>query len=93
MDEAISFEDKPYAEWLESVLRDLYGVNPNAIALQMRDDKGKTYTCYWQVSDDDRAIMMDAMRQDGLWSFIEANREAIAELLSEGDEDESITGS
>ena len=93
MDDAINFEDKPYAKWLEGVLRDLYGAHPNAIALQMRDEQGKTYTCYWQVSDDDRSIMIDAMRQDGLWNFIEVNRAAINAMLSEGDEDESITES
>lgn len=89
----IDFANKPYAKWLENVVKDLYEIEPSALALQMRDANGKTYTCYWQVSDDDRSVMIDAMKQDGLWNFIETNRAAIAALLSEGEDDKSTTES
>ena len=57
--------------------------------LQMRDAEGKSYTCYWQVDADDRAVMLDAIQQDEWFDFIRNNRDLIAEILMEdGDEEE-----
>ena len=55
--------DAPFTPWLENVVKELFDIQPTAIAMQMRDDGGKCYTCYWDVSADDRAVMIDAMKE------------------------------
>lgn len=83
------FSEFPFSIWLESVIREMYEINPSAIMLQMRDAEGKSYTCYWQVDADDRAVMLDAIQQDEWFDFIRNNRDLIAEILMEtGDEEE-----
>lgn len=54
----------------------------------MRDADGKSYTCYWNCAQDDRAIIMDAMREDWLFNFLQNNREDIREILEGEDEEE-----
>lgn len=81
--------EKPYARFVEKMVKDMFDINPTCISMQMRDAEGKTYTCYWETSPDDRAIMIDAMRDDAFFDWIENNRETIKEILEEeGDEDD-----
>ena len=86
--EEVDFGSVPYTAWLEEQVRTLYSLKIVAISMQMRDADGKTYTCYWNVSADDRAIMMDALKHDELWDFIQENREMILEMLEDGGGDE-----
>lgn len=81
---------KPYATWLESVVRDLVDIDPVSISMQMRDAEGKVYTCYYNCSHDDRAVMEDALRQDGLFEWVRDNKEAIVEILNEEDDADGI---
>lgn len=90
MDDAVHFEDKPYAEWLEGVIRDLFDINPTCISMQMRDATGKAFSCYWNCSADDRAVMVDAMKQDGMLEWVRLNRREILEILNEEDEDDEL---
>jgi len=70
-------------------MREMFDIDPTAIALEMRDAKGQTYTCYWDCSRDDRACMIGAMQDDDMLEFLTVNKDAIAEILNgeEGDED------
>ena len=54
----------------------------------MRGADGKTYTSYWNVSQDDRAVMVDAMQEDGFLSMVRANREILLDILNNGDDDD-----
>jgi len=83
------FEAKPYTPWLEQTFRELIDIDPVAIAMEMRDAEGKTYTCYWNCSRDDRACMIGGMKDDDMLDFIAVNNDVIMELLNgeEGDED------
>ena len=83
------YTSKPYAHWVEDVMREMFEIDPTAIALEMRDAKGQTYTCYWDCSRDDRACMIGAMQDDDLLDFLAVNKDAVAEILNgeEGDED------
>ena len=69
-------------------MRELFDIDPTAIAMQMRDAEGQTYTCYWNCSTDDRACMADAMHDDGMFEFFRNNKEALREILDEEEEDE-----
>ena len=71
-------------------MREMFDIDPTAIAMQMRDAAGKTYTCYWECSRDDRACMIGAMQDDDLLDFLAVNKDVIAEILNgeEGGEDE-----
>lgn len=82
--------NRPYAEWLEGVIRDLFGINPSCISMQMRDVTGKSFSCYWNCSADDRAVMVDAMKQDGMFEWVRNNRREILEILNEEDEDDEL---
>lgn len=79
---------KPYAHWVEDMVQELFNIDPDAISLQMRDADGQTYTCYWNCSRDDRTIMMDAMRDDGLLEFVRMNRDELLEILNGEEDDE-----
>ena len=79
---------KPYAQWLEDTLKEVFDIDPVAISMQMRDADGTTYTCYWNVSSDDRAIMIDAMREDGYKDFIRNNKEEIRAIMDEDEEED-----
>lgn len=81
------FTNKPYAQWIEDTIQQLFDIDPVAIAMEMRDDKGQTYTCYWEVSRDDRACMIGAMQDDDLLDFLAVNKDVVAEILNgEGDD-------
>ena len=85
--ETDNFADKPYASFVEEMVKNMFDINPTCISMQMRDVEGKTYTCYWETSPDDRAIMIDAMRDDAFFDWIENNKDAIKAILEEeGDE-------
>ena len=72
---------------MESVIKELYDIQPTCVMMLMRSEEGKTFSCYWNVSADDRAIMIDAMNYDGLSEWIRDNRDEINAILN-GEEDE-----
>ena len=82
------YTTKPYAHWVEDVMREMFDIDPTAIALEMRDAKGQTYTCYWDCSRDDRACMIGAMQDDDLLDFIAVNKDVVAEILNGEEDDE-----
>ena len=78
---------KPYAAWLESVIREMVKTDPAAIAMEMMGDDGMVYTCYNNTSPNDRACMIDAMRDDAREQWIKDNAEFVRAILG-GEEDE-----
>lgn len=82
------FTDKPYAQWVEDTIQQLFEVDPTSIAMEMRDDKGQIYTCYWEVSRDDRACMIGAMQDDDLLDFLAVNKDVVIEILNREEDDE-----
>lgn len=69
-------------------MREMFDIDPVAIALEMRDTNGQTYTCYWEVSRDDRACMIGAMQDDDLLDFLAVNKDVVAEILNGEEDDE-----
>lgn len=53
----------------------------------MRNKNGQVLTAYWNCSQDDRCIMMDAVRDDALMDWARNNRDVLAEILNGGDEE------
>lgn len=80
--------NKPYAQWLEASIKELFDIEPVAISMQMLDAEGAAYTCYWNVAPNDRAIMMDALREDGYREYIRNNKEEIREIMGEDEEED-----
>lgn len=78
----------PYADWLEETIREMVEVSPESIALEMLTADGRLYTCYYNVSQDDRARMMSAMRDDDRMEWVFNNRDMILEALNAEDEEE-----
>lgn len=77
----------PYAKWLEQTIQELFDICPVCIAMQMIDANGQPFTCYWDVTPNDRAIMIDAMREDAILDFLRNNRGTVNSILN-GEEDE-----
>lgn len=69
-------------------MREMFDIDPVAIAMEMRDAKGQTYTCYWECSRDDRACMIGAMQDDDLLDFFAVNKDVVAEILNGEEDDE-----
>ena len=85
----------PYAPWLEEVIQTMVASNPCAIAMCMIDEDGLVSTCYYGTSPNDRACMIDAMRDDARFEFIKGNRDEIRAILSDDyvdEEDDEIEG-
>ena len=85
----------PYAEWLEQSIQELVKANPQAIAMEMVGEDGLVSTCYYNTSPNDRACMIDAMRDDARFEFIKGNRDEIRAILSDDyvdEEDDEIEG-
>ena len=66
----------------------MFDIDPVAIAMEMRDSAGQSYTCYWNCSRDDRACMIGAMQDDDLLDFIAVNKDVIADIMNGEEEDE-----
>ena len=77
----------PYAKWLEDTLKELYNLYPVSISMQMIGADGNAYTCYSNVTPNDRAIMIDAMQEDGVFDMIRSNKDLVNEILN-GEEEE-----
>ena len=78
----------PYAEWLEQSIQELVKANPQAIAMEMVGEDGLVSTCYYNTSPNDRACMIDAMRDDARWEWLYANKEEVRAILEDEDDDE-----
>ena len=87
----VDWGSKPYAEWLEQVVRELAAVNPAAIALEMIDEVGAVSTCYYNVSQNDRACMIGAMVDDDRMAWVTENADILREIIM-GEEDEEDDG-
>ena len=78
----------PYASWLEETIQELVKANPQAIAMEMVGEDGLVSTCYYNTSPNDRACMIDAMRDDARWEFIREYKDDIIAMLEAEDDDE-----
>ena len=87
-DNADDWASAPYAQWLEESIRSMVLFQPKSIAIQMMNDIGLVETCYYNTSPNDRACMVDAMRDDAMWEWLYANKEEVRAILEDEDEDE-----
>lgn len=78
----------PYAPWLEECIQELVKADPCAIAMSLIDKDGLVSTCYYNTSPNDRACMIDAMRDDARWEWLYANKEEVRAILEDEDDDE-----
>ena len=85
---ADEFSNLPYAPWLESTIRDLVDINPTAIAMQMMDESGEIYSCYYNMSPNIRAQFIAGMQDDDRLEWVKNNRHVIADILAGEEEGE-----
>lgn len=86
--ETVDWAALPFAPWLEESIQELVKAKPIAIGMEMVDEYGMVHTCYYNTSANDRACMIDAMRDDARFEFIFANKEEIRAILEDEDEDD-----
>lgn len=89
--QAVDWTELPFAGWLERSIKELVDANPVAIAMEMVDKQGIVSTCYYNTSPNERACMIDAMRDDARWEWLYGNKEEIMAILSdEGEDDDGL---
>ena len=86
--QTIDWTTLPYAEWLETCISELVKATPVAIAMEMVGTDGNVMTCYYNTSPNDRACMIDAMRDDARFEFIKNNADEILAMLNGEDDEE-----
>ena len=86
-----TFSSKPFAPWLEEVVKGLFDNEPVSIAMEVINSDGQVSTAYWMCSPNDRALMVDAMRDDSRLEWLLNNREEVLEILNgEGDDEDGL---
>lgn len=78
-----SIETAPYSQWLESVVRDLYDIEPVCIAMEMRDTEGQVYTSYWGMDANDLSCFIDTLKNESIMIFVRDNKQLILDILHE----------
>jgi hypothetical protein len=79
---------QPYAEWLESVLRQLVDMNPQAIGIVAIMPDGSTGTQYYNADARDLTIMREAIMLDYLTEFLANNADLLREIVDGEADDE-----
>lgn len=79
----VDYANKPYSAWVDDTIIKMFETDPVSIAMEMRDKDGTVYTCYWNVSQDDRSLMMDAMREDWTLDFVRNNKELFQRIIND----------
>ena len=69
-------------------MKEMLDIDPDSIALEMIDEDGQVFTCYYNVNANDRAMMIDGMVDDGRIDWVKNNKQMIRELLEEQQEEE-----
>ena len=82
------FTTKPYAEWLEEVLSELFQHDPVSIGIVMILDDGSIGTNYYNVDCTDMTLMANAMHKDEQINWMKVNRDYILEILNDDETEE-----
>ena len=78
--------EKPYAKWLEAILRDICAMPMRALAMIGVTEDGDIYNGYYNASAADKILMSGLIQQDAMIDTLEA-----AGLIN-GDEEEENDG-
>lgn len=68
------------------MIHDLVDIDPVAIAMQMMDESGEIYSCYYNMSPNIRAQFIAGMQDDDRMDWVRNNREMIAAIIA-GEDD------
>ena len=88
MSRSAEIAQKPYAEWLESVVKSVFDCDPVSIAFQMRDEEGHTFVSWYNTTVDDIAIMVNSMQIEGTLQYLKDNKDELMDIINSDDEDE-----
>ena len=83
----MDFKSKPYSEWLDRQIVELYKHDPKSIAIAFITKDDEIGTCYFGTDTTDILRMIDTMDADRKLSWIEVNADLIRGLLERGEED------
>lgn len=70
------------------MIRDLVDIDPTAIAIQMMDEDGEIYSCYYNMSPNIRAQLIAGMQDDDRMEWVKNNRDVIASIIAGEEEGE-----
>ena len=83
----MDFKSRPYSEWLDKRVVEMYGEDPKSIAMVYINKNDEIGTCYFGTDHTDTLRMIDAMNADRALSWLEANSKLINDLLKSGEDD------
>lgn len=77
--------DMPYAQWLESILRDISELPVKGIAILGVLEEGETYTAYYNIPMADKLLLSGLVNQDATLDMLAA--QGFIEYEDEEEED------
>lgn len=84
----MNISDKPYAEFLESAIKQLFtnpDLDPESIFLAVKPNEHSVASTYWNMNNSDRQDIIVSLIEDCLLDFIDKNKSMIREILNSGD--------
>jgi hypothetical protein len=83
----IDFTKKAYAEWLETILPQLFAVDPESISIVGIMKDGAQCTAYFNADNRDRIQMIRAIVGDCLKDWLVINADMVRDIVLSEDED------
>ena len=80
----MDFETRPYSEFVETVARGLFTMDPAAILVMAELPDGSMATCNWQIDVGVRQRMIGCLQQDQIVDVVRLRKN---EIFGEEDED------
>ena len=87
------YSSKPYAEWIDKSIRQLFDLDPDAIYIGVIKD-GEVGSLIWKIGKDERSMLIQEILALGVFEVIANSKDKITDMLIEtlrekmGDEDE-----
>ena len=63
----------PYAQWLETALRELIAFPVKGICINAVGDDGSIYTNYYKITMHDKLVIGSSLQQDAMFDTLKAN--------------------
>lgn len=80
----MDYTSRPYAEFVETVARGLFAMDPAAILVMAELEDGSMATCNWQIDVGVRGRMISSLEQDQIVDVVRTRKIEIFTLEQEG---------
>ena len=78
----MDYLSKPYAEWIDKSVRQLFELDPDAIYIGAIKD-GEANSLVWKIGKDERSLLIQEILALGVFETIANSRDKIVQMLFE----------